>query len=298
MKILIIGSSNTDMIAEVPHIPLPGETVLGGCYRTCNGGKGANQAVAAARQGAETFFICAVGDDALGIAAVESYKKECINTDYIVTKKSVHSGVALIFIDEKGENSIGVAQGANSLLSAEDIDLTEDCFKQTDIVLLQLEVPIETVIYSAKKAKKYGKMVILNPAPMTKSGLPKELLENIDIITPNETELKIMQENTKKNLFDIGIQNLVVTMGKAGADLIDSKSTFHINAYKVSSVDTVGDGDCFNGVLSVALAKGLDIKKACNYAAAAAALATTKKGAQTAMPTAKETTDFISSQKE
>ena len=293
MNILVVGSSNTDMTAEVPSIPMPGETVLGSNFRVSAGGKGANQAVATARLGAEVVFICSIGKDDLGIKSIDGFKKEGINTDFVFFKNT-YSGVALIFVDKNGENSIGVAKGANGLLSLEDIDKADSAFQSSEILLLQMETPVETVIYAAKKAKKYNKKVILNPAPMT-FDLPKDLIQNVDILTPNETELAkiIAQFGNIDELFALGIENLVVTLGSKGADIVYKDKMEHVNAFKVNPVDTVGAGDCFNGALACSLSKGDSLKEAVIFAAAAAALATQKKGAQEAIPTFVEVEKFM-----
>lgn len=293
MNILVVGSSNTDMIAEVPTIPMPGETVLGSNFRTSAGGKGANQAVAAARLGADVTFICGIGKDDLGAKAIDGFRKDGINTEFAFLKDT-HSGVALIFVDKKGENSIGVAGGANGLLTPEDIDNADRAFQEADVLLLQMETPPETVIYAARKAKKYGKTVILNPAPMT-NDLPDELIRNIDIITPNETELvRVLEqfESTDK-LFGLGVKSIVVTLGSKGADIISADKKEHVDAFKVNPVDTVGAGDCFNGALAYSLRQSSDLKAAVIFASAAGALATQKKGAQDAMPTLLEVKEFM-----
>ena len=294
MNILVVGSSNTDMTAEVPSIPVPGETVLGSDFRVSAGGKGANQAVATARLGADVIFICSIGKDDLGIKSLTGLKKEGINTDFVF-QKDTHSGVALIFVDKNGENSIGVAKGANGLLSIEDIDKADIAFQSSEILLLQMETPIETVIHAAKKAKKYNKKVILNPAPMT-FDLPDDLIQNVDILTPNETELTkiIAQFGNVEKLFSLGIENLVVTLGSKGADIIYKNNRVeHLDAFKVNPVDTVGAGDCFNGALTYLLFKGTSLKEAVIFATAAGALATLKKGAQEAMPTFSEVEKFM-----
>ena len=288
MNVLIVGSSNTDMTVELPTIPLAGETILGSNFRESAGGKGANQAVAASRLGANTTFITALGDDNLGVMTLDRFKKENINTDYIYIKEGIHSGVALIFVDKTGENCIGVASGANGKLTKDDIQKAKNAFVDASVVVLQLEIPMETVIEAAKLAKENNAKVILNPAPMQE--LPKELLENVDIITPNETELATFAGNYEsldagiKALFEFGISYIVVTLGKKGAKIISPNGTVDVEPYIVKPVDTVGAGDCFNAGVAVGLAENDSIEKACKFAGVAAALSTTKIGAQNSMP--------------
>ncbi|MBR4748414.1 MAG: ribokinase [Abditibacteriota bacterium] len=289
MKILVVGSSNTDMTALVPSIPGPGETVVGSGFRVTLGGKGANQAVACVRQGAATAFVTALGNDSFGDTLTDSFVREGMQTDCIV-RKPVHSGVALIFVDENGENSIGVAAGANSLLSPEDIDAADSCFEEGGILLLQLEIPMDTVVYACRKAKSKNMTVILNPAPA--AAIPPELLRYTDIITPNEHELDRIGK-TPAELFEAGVSLVVNTLGSRGARVISPDESYTVPAYKVRAVDTVGAGDCFNGVLAASLAKGMDVREAVHRAVAAAALAVTREGAQAAMPTGEETDAFI-----
>ncbi|MBP5274721.1 MAG: ribokinase [Abditibacteriota bacterium] len=289
MNILVIGSSNTDMTALVPSIPGPGETVVGSGYRVTLGGKGANQAVACARQGARVTFITALGNDSLAQDHLASFKKEGIDTSFIA-RKPVHTGVALIFVDQNGENSIGVAAGANDMLSPSDIDAADGCFREGDILLLQLEIPSETVLYAARKAKERKMKVILNPAPVR--NIPRELFSCTDIITPNRHELAALGIAPEK-LFEMGTEYLITTLGAEGVKLVSSGESYIVPAYKVRPVDTVGAGDCFNGAFAASLAMGYDIRASLERAVAAAAIAVTKEGAQAAMPTARETELFI-----
>ena len=287
-KILVIGSSNTDMTAIVPAIPKPGETVVGSDYRVTLGGKGANQAVACVRQGVPTAFITALGSDNLGKDMLSAFRKDNINTDHVVIKP-VHTGVALIFVDKDGENSIGVAPGANGTLSPEDIEGADSLFAEGDILLLQLEIPMETVVYAARKAKKKNMTVILNPAPIC--AVPEELLQNTDIITPNEHELAAL--GSAELLFEKGISLLIATRGSKGVDVISPGERYSVPAFRVRAVDTVGAGDCFNGSFAAALAMGLDVKAAVIRGAASAALAVTREGAQASMPSKWETDEFL-----
>ncbi len=287
-NILVIGSSNTDMTAIVPAIPKPGETVVGSEYRVTLGGKGANQAVACARQGAFTAFVTALGSDQLAENMLSAFRADGINTEHIVNKPT-HTGVALIFVDSRGENSIGVAPGANALLTPEDIEAADSLFVPGDILLLQLEIPMETVLYAAVKARKRNMTVILNPAPIC--AVPEELLQNTDIITPNEHELSAL--GSAEQLFEKGVSLLIATKGSRGVEVVSPRERFEVPAFRVKAVDTVGAGDCFNGSFAASLAMGLDLKASVIRGAASAALAVTREGAQASMPSKRETDEFL-----
>ena len=300
-KIVVIGSANTDMIVKTGHIPRAGETVLGGDFIQSLGGKGANQAVAAARLGAQVTFVARLGKDHFGQAAIEAYEKEGINTSFIVWDEQAPTGVALIMIDSEGEDIICVAPGANARLSTDDILAAEEAIRSADCVLLQLEIPMETVEYAVRLASKYHVRVVLNPAPMAK--LSENLLQKIDVLTPNETEAARLTGNQvfhpRDLAYDVnrkfGIKNVIVTMGKEGAVLskLHSPSPIEIPAFPVESVDATGAGDAFNGGLVVALARGDPLEEAVRYANAVGALATTKAGAQSSSPTAQEVDAFL-----
>jgi ribokinase len=305
-KIVVIGSANTDMIVRTPHIPKVGETVLGNDFMQSRGGKGANQAVAAARLGAQVTFVARLGQDHFGQAAFEAYEKERINTKFIVWDVEAPTGVALIMIDSEGEDIICVAPGANWKLSTSDILAAEEAIKSADCVLLQLEIPLKTVEYAIRLASKYHVRVVLNPAPMAK--LSEEVLEKVDVLTPNETEAARLTGNHVSHPRDLaynlnrkyGIQNVIVTMGKAGAVIsrLHSPSPVEIPAFPVDSVDATGAGDAFNGGLVVALARGDPLEEAVRYANAVGALATTKEGAQSSSPTAQEVQAFLKKSEE
>ncbi len=289
-KIVVVGSTNTDMVVNTPKIPARGETVLGGEFRMTPGGKGANQAVAAQRAGGAVTFITAVGDDSFGQESIKRFSAEGIDTSYIVTKAGSSSGVALILVDEQGENIIAVAPGANSLLTPEDIEAAADAFTGAKQVIIQLEIPYETVLTAARLAKKAGSNVLLNPAPMPEGGLPSELLRYVDILTPNAGELlglapdMAQLDKAAMMVLSSGPETLVVTNGSSGATVYNMEGEHDVPAFSVETIDTVGAGDCFSASLGVALAEGWPMNHAVLLAAAAAALSTTKKGAQTAMP--------------
>lgn len=297
-KVVVIGSCNTDMVVKANRLPVPGETVLGGTFYMNPGGKGANQAIAASRLGAEVTFISKIGYDLFGLQALEIYKSEKINTEFIFTDPKSPSGVALISVDSFGENSIIVAPGASRSLSEEDINKAEEKIKESDIILMQLEVPIETAEYAATIANKYGKKVILNPAPA--STLSDTFLRNVHTILPNRIEaemlsgIKVMDiesaHRAAKTIGDKGIENVVITLGKDGAYVKEKDKYVMIPARQVKTVDTTGAGDVFCGAFSVYLSEKHSLTEAVEFANAAAAIAVTRIGAQSAIPYKMEVT--------
>lgn len=298
-NIVIIGSVNVDMIVQIPHLPKAGETVIGGTFTQANGGKGANQAVAASRAGGKVTFIACVGDDTLGAELTQYFQQEGICTDFIFKEKNVATGLALIMVDEKGTNSIAVASGANARLGRHHIDQVEQAISQADIVLLQLEIPLETVIYAVDLAKQMGKKVLLNPAPAQK--LPKDSLSKIDILIPNEIEaemltgLKFEEEGNKigELLLSLGIGTVIITLGEKGCYVIDHQSAKQIPAPQVKAIDTTAAGDVFCGTLAVGLAEHKTLAEAVHFASASAALSVTRLGAQPSAPYRKEIENFL-----
>lgn len=291
-KILVIGSSNTDMVIKTEKLPAPGETILGGTFLMNPGGKGANQAVAAARLGGKVTFIAKRGNDLFGNQMTGLLKKEGIDTKYIVQDPDLPSGIALITVDSEGENNIVVAPGSNSSLVAEDIPaelLSSGKFK---ILLLQLEIPIMSVEYAALTAAEHDIKVILNPAPATK--LHDYLLRHIWLITPDETEaeiitgIKVRDQSSADNaaiyLMKKGVKNVIITMGAAGAFVKTESITEMIQGLKVNAIDTTAAGDVFNGALAVAIAEGKDLEKAVRFANKAASISVTRLGAQASAP--------------
>jgi ribokinase len=291
-NILVVGSSNTDMVVMSERIPGPGETILGGSFFMNPGGKGANQAVAAARAGGKVVFVCRVGDDVFGSQAVQNFKESGIDTSYITIDKVLASGVALITVDRHGENSIAVASGANGALKPSDIDIAKGALIGASVVLTQLETPLDTVAHIAELATANKKTFILNPAPA--ASLPKSVLEKVDIITPNEHEAELL---TDLNINDLnsasaaavalrskGPRTVIITMGIEGLLMLHDGIEHHIPAVKVKAVDTTAAGDVFNGALAVALAEKQSMLEAVNFANRAAAISVTRKGAQASAP--------------
>lgn len=300
-KILVVGSSNTDMIIKISSLPKPGETVIGGSFFMAAGGKGANQAIAAKKSGADVTFMTRVGDDDFGKRAVDDYRNEGLNVDYIIKDEQAASGIAFIMVDNKGENSIAVASGANTNLLPADIEKISGVLNQVEIILLQLEIPLETVYAVVKKAFDAGKTVILNPAPAQKLG--DDLLRMITIITPNENEaeiltgIKIHDEHSAKKAADLllskGIETVLLTMGSRGLLFHDKSRSEIIHAYKVNAVDTTAAGDVFNGALAAALVENKEIFSAIRFASAAAGISVTRIGAQTSIPDRQEIEEFM-----
>ncbi len=291
-KILVVGSSNTDMVVKADRLPKPGETVIGGDFLMNPGGKGANQAVAAARLGSSVQFVCKIGNDIFGRQARSQFEQEGIDTRFVFTDENQPSGVALINVDVHGENCITVAPGANSQLSKADIDKAAAAFQTGDILLIQLETPIETVEYAIEKGAAAGMHVILNPAPAAK--LTDRTFRHLFAITPNESEaelltgIKVEDEVSAKAaagfLENLGVKNVVITLGARGAYLKTPQFEGIIDAPKVTAVDTTAAGDCFSGAFSVAVSEKLPLPEAVVFACKAASVAVTRMGAQASIP--------------
>lgn len=291
-SIVVVGSSNTDMVIKGTKLPAPGETVLGGTFFMAAGGKGANQAVAAQRLGGAVTFVARLGTDIFGQQALHSFQQEGIDTTCISTDEKHPSGVALILIGEGAENCIAVASGANAALVPDDLKKAETKIAAAAIVLMQLETPVETVLYVAALAARHGKKLILNPAPA--APLPDALFKSIAIITPNEgeaealTHIKITTDETLAHaanaLHQKGVGIVVITRGANGAFISDGISQEQVPAPKVEAADTTAAGDVFNGALAVALAEGMPLKEAVMFSCKAAAISVTRLGAQPSAP--------------
>ncbi|WP_342433061.1 ribokinase [Neobacillus sp. FSL H8-0543] len=301
-KIVVVGSYVVDLMSRTPHLPKPGETVLGGPFQMGPGGKGGNQATAAARSGSEVTFVTKLGDDLFGRDALRHFNAENINTQYIKVDPNQTTGVALIEVDDQSENSIVVALGACGTLTETEVLEVEDKVKEADIALLQLETSIEAIVTTVKLAAKYEVPVILNPAPFQE--FPRELLNDVAYITPNETEayelsgVEVTDEQTalaaSKKLFGMGVGTVIITMGKQGAFVYTGGEQGKlVSGYKVEAIDTTGAGDAFNGGFAHALSIGKTLDEAITYANAVAALSVTKIGTAPAMPYKHEVEAFL-----
>lgn len=301
-KIVIVGSFNTDLTSYMERMPRPGETVSGRKFVTGPGGKGSNQAVAAARLGADVTFIGRVGQDVFGDLALKTWEQEGINTRYVVRDPEHATGVAPIFVDDTGENSIVVVLGANLNIQAADVDAAADLIAQADIILTQLEINYNMVAYALQAAKQRGVKTILNPAPA--GHLPAEVVALADFITPNETELEVLSgktgltaEQAAHSLLTHDEQTVIVTLGAQGAQYVRKDATGVIPTFKVNVVDTTGAGDAFNGGLAVALAEGKPLTEAIAFANATAALCVTRPGTAPSMPRRDEVEALLASAK-
>lgn len=302
-KILVVGSSNTDMIIKTASLPKPGETVIGGTFYMASGGKGANQAIAAKKSGGDVVFVTRVGEDDFGKRSIENYKKDGLDITHIIHDEESASGIALIMVDDSGENSIAVASGANNNISPDDIKRISDVVDESQIILVQLEIPLESVKAAVKQAYEKKKTVILNPAPAQMLG--DDLLKMITIITPNENEagilsgIKVEDEESAikaaRNLLSRGVQKVILTMGSRGLLYCDDSDCEMMPAYKVDAVDTTAAGDVFNGALASGLAEKMELRSAIRFASAAAGISVTRMGAQTSIPDRNEIEMFMRS---
>ena len=300
-QICVAGSSNTDMILQMARIPRPGETILGGEFSMAAGGKGANQAVAAARAGGRVTFIARVGDDMFGRQAIDGFVRDGINVEHVTRDAQAASGVALIFVAAGGENSIGVASGANGRLCPDDITRASDAIVTADVLVMQLETPLETVEAAARIAAAAGVRVILNPAPA--QPLSDAVLAHVSILTPNETEAELLtgivvndDHSTAKAaaaLLAKGPAAVLITLGPRGTFVATADGQELIPSFKVDAVDTTAAGDVFNGALAVGLSQGKPLHDAVRFANAAAALSVTKLGAQPSAPARQDIEAFI-----
>lgn len=291
-KIIVIGSSNTDLAIKTVSIPEPGETVIGGKFMMTAGGKGANQAVAAARLGGDVAFVTKVGDDMFGDESRARYVKEGLPEKFLLVEKGTPSGMALITVDAKGENCIVVAPGANNTLSPADVDAVRGEIEAAEYLLMQLEVPMETVEHAAEIAAASGTKVILNPAPAAK--LSEKLIANLYLVTPNRTECQLLSglhidsdEDARRaaaRLMEMGARNVIITLGSRGSLVCTADGCTLVEACRVEAVDTTAAGDVFNGALCVALSEGHTLVEAARFASRASAISVTRMGAQSSIP--------------
>ena len=298
-NICVIGSLNMDLVVNVDTMPKPGQTIIGSNFKEVPGGKGANQAVAMARLNGNVSMIGKVGEDGFGQTLINSLKNDKVDTTYIQTSKGA-TGVALITVDKNAQNSIVVSPGANFEVKEDDIDNNIEAIKNSDIVVLQLETPLNTIKYALNKAKELNKYTILNPAPAVK--LDDEIIKNVDLLTPNETELEIIsgvsietEEDIQKAaqiMIEKGVKELIVTLGSKGSLYIKKKKSMFKKAYKVEAVDTTAAGDSYTGALAVALSQDKNIEDAMDFASKVGALSVLKEGAQSSLPTLEDVKNF------
>lgn len=304
-KVVVVGSYNTDMTIKTKKLPNPGETVIGGYFSTGGGGKGANQAIAAARIGAKVSFVARVGNDVFGNEGLKKLNEENINIEYVYSDNNLSTGVAFIVVDESGENSIVVASGANASLSPADIENADSEISSADVLLVQLESPLESVYAAIKKAHDNGVTVILNPAPARE--LEKHILKYIDVITPNIVEAEMLTgikvtdtgslHMIVNKFFEYGIKNVIITLGTNGYFAGFPNVMKIMPALKATPIDTTGAGDVFSGSLAAFLAEGMMIETAARMANASASISVTRMGALDAAPKRVEIEKFISSYK-
>jgi ribokinase len=300
-KITVIGSSNIDLILRLPRFPKPGETILSGVFSTAQGGKGANQAVAAARAGGDIHFITRVGNDDLGKNTVLAYRAENLNLEHCIVDNDTSNGVAMIFVNGNGENCIGVASGANNNLDREHIRMGKDAIKSSSLILLQLEIPLDSVKEAVAIAHAANIPIIFNPAPAQKTD--DELLKCVSVLTPNESETEILtgisissDDQIKKaaqNLRRQGISIVIITLGARGVYVASKELNEFIPGFNVRPVDTTAAGDVFNGALAVAIAEKKTLSESIRFANAAAAISVTKLGAQPSAPRRTEIELFL-----
>lgn len=290
-KICVIGSLNMDLVVNVEEMPKKGQTLIGSKFREIPGGKGGNQAVAASRLGGDVYMIGKVGNDGFGDSLLKQLKADNINIDYVQVEEGP-SGVALITVDKNAENSIVVSPGANFKLTENDIEKCIGGIKECSTVVIQLETPIDTIKYALQKSKELGKFTILNPAPAVK--LSDDIIQNVDLLTPNETELEILsgisinnEEDIKKAaniMMEKGVKQLIVTLGSKGSLYLDKDTMEFKKSYKVEAIDTTAAGDTYTGALSVALSQNKTVDEAMDFASKAGAISVTRVGAQTSIP--------------
>lgn len=297
--IIVVGSLNADLVVRTPRFPQPGETISGEDLQIIPGGKGANQAVAAARQGTSTAMVGRVGDDSFGPLLIDNLQQNGVDTVHVETDANAATGTAIIVVDANGQNSIVLSPGGNGRVTAEDVNNIS--FSDSKLLLLQLEIPVEAVLVAAQRAKEKGLRVLLNPAPAR--SLPAELLSLPDFLVPNESELSLLTglpvqdlpsaEHAARALLEGGIQTVIVTLGANGALIVSKELTKQVASFNVDVVDTTAAGDAFIGGFASAFLQGKPLEEAVRYGCACGALAATKFGAQPSLPTREEVEDFL-----
>lgn len=306
-KILVIGSLNMDIVAKVKRIPNIGETILGDSLKLNPGGKGANQCFTVGKLGGHVVMLGCVGNDSYGDILIENLKSANVDTGFIKRCDDINTGTALIQIDDRGNNNIVVIKGANDKCDESYLKDNDDVIKDCDIIMLQMEIPHEAIYYAIKRGRKLGKKIILNPAPAPEE-YPEDILNKVDIITPNEIELGLLSKIEPKSQDDIikgaqhlinqGVKHVIVTMGSKGAMYINKNEYKHYPTRSADAIDTIGAGDCFSGALAVAISEGLSIDEAINFANVAASISVTREGAQSSIPSRDEADELLKKIKE
>lgn len=298
--VIIVGSINMDLVVAAPHVPAPGETVLGRDFATIPGGKGANQAVAVARLGGNVMMVGRIGDDDIGPRLLAGLQKNGVDCTHVRTTFGMASGIAMIVVEESGENAITVASGANFKVTPEDVDAAESVLRHAQVCVVQLELPVETVAYTIDLCRRHGVETILDPAPAPRGSLPAAFFD-ADIISPNETEAAALTqlpadaspEKVAGALRARGCRGIILKLGQRGAYISAQDVETLVAGFKVNPVDTTAAGDAFTGALAVARSEGREFLDAVRFANAAGALACTKRGAQPSMPTRDEVNTFL-----
>ncbi len=299
--IVVIGSANMDLVARSPRFPLPGETMFGEQFAMFPGGKGANQAVASAKLGGNVHFVGKMGNDLFRDNLSSSMRHDGVRLNHLMVDNTTPTGVAIITVSKTGENEIIVISGSNMKLMPADLEKHRAVFGSASVTLLQLEIPLPTVAAAVRLAKQHGHQVILNPAPARK--LPKSILQQIDILTPNKIEIQLLAgmavedqksaECAARKLLSMGVRNVIITLGRRGSLLVNAGTTELFPSYSVKAVDTTAAGDAFNGGLAFALAQQQSLEQAIRFASGVAAYSVTKLGAQCSMPTSRELKRFL-----
>lgn len=307
MTVVVFGSINLDLVVEVPHLPVKGETVIGNRFFSATGGKAANQAVAVAKLGAPVYSVGRVGSDSFGQVLLENLQTAGVDTRGVTIDPDTHSGVASIVVDERGDNAIACAAGANNLVRERELQEFQALLPQTKVILLELGIPLPTVMEALRRAQGSNCTIILDPAP-AQSKLPEELYQMVDIITPNEIEASQLVGFTVDGittarqaasfLHQMGAKTVIITLGSQGAFCSTGEENYWVRPIPVRAIDTVAAGDAFNGALAVALAEGKSLREAIQWGNVAGALTVTKRGAQASLPLRESFLELLAKQRE